>query len=219
MPDFSLHIFDILGILLPIALTVLAFTRGLLTEIILLIAWSVSIALAKVLFPYTQPMVADAISNAMVTDIVAIAVVVLPVVLFVRYGLEGILPDVVQSRLGHLNRGLGAALGLIRGIMLAWLLVGLMSWAFLRTASVAIHTQQAVSAKTLAANLPIRAILCDKAQAKDWSLINQLDQRRASLSVLANEIVLFNKSPQDFPVMTFSRTFSAQLCGEAKRAF
>ena len=217
MPDFSLHTFDVLGILLPTALVVMAYTRGLLTEIALFLAWGLSIALAKALFPYTQPMVADVIHNAMVTDIAAIAIVVLPVVLFVRYGMESMTAEVVHARLSHLNRGLGAALGLVRGIMLAWLLVGLMSWAFLRTASVAIYTQQSVSAKTLTANLPIRAILCDTAQTKDWSLINRLDKRRASLSALAKEIVLFNKKPQDFPVMTFARTLSAQLCGNAKR--
>jgi len=218
MAGYSFHMFDALGILLPIILVILAFSRGLLTEIALFLGYGASVALAKILFPHTHPFVAEYVNNAMAADVISIAIVVVPVVLFVRYGVEGILPDVVHSSLGYLNRGLGAALGLVRGVMLALLFVGLVSWAFVRTASVAIYTHQTVSASTMAANLPIRDILCDKAQAKDWSLIHQLEQRKASLSALANEIVAFNKKPQDFPVVEFSRTLSASLCGEASRS-
>lgn len=213
MSNGAIHMFDILGVLLPIALVVLAYTRGVVMEILLFLAWSLGVTLAIWLFPHTQPLVAGVIKNAMLTDLLAVALVVVPLVLVARYGFQGVMEEINASRLGPMNRGLGVALGLVRGIMMAWLMVGLMSWSFMRSAAAAVYTQQTVTASSLKADLPIRDILCDKTKTKDWSLINQLDRRGDKLSALAREVVAFNKKPEDFPVMTFSRTLSAQLCG------
>lgn len=207
--------FDILGVLLPIALVVLAYSRGVVMEMLLFMAWSLGITLAMWLFPHTQPMIASVFKNAMLTDLLAVGVVVIPLVLVARYGFQGVTTEINASRIGPMNRGLGVALGLVRGVMMAWLMVGLTSWSFMRSASAAIYTHQTVTASSLKAELPIRDILCDKTKSKDWSLINQLDRRGDKLSALAREIVAFNKKPEAFPVMTFSRTLSAQLCGKS----
>jgi uncharacterized membrane protein required for colicin V production len=133
----------------------------------------------------------------MLPDVLAIALIVVPLVLLARYASQGVTAEINAASIGPLNRGLGVALGLIRGIMMSWLIVGLMSWSFMRSAGAAIYTNQTISASSLRAELPIHDILCDKNKNKDWSLINALDQRSNRLSALAKEIVASNQSPLD----------------------
>lgn len=210
-----MHMFDLLAIALPLILVVLAYMRGVVTEVVLFLAWAGGIALAKVLFPETHPMMAQTFSNPVIQDLAAFGIVIVPVVLIGRYAVQAVSSEINRSRIGLMNRGLGVALGLLRGIVLAWLLVGVTSWSYMRAAHAAIYQNRTVNSSKLIAQIPLHDILCGQTSGNNLSLVIRLEQRQRSLSSLAREIVLLNKDPKQFPMVQFSREVSAQLCGRS----
>ena len=213
MPDAPLHLLDIMAIILPLVLVVLAYCRGMVLEVMLLVAWAAAFAVAKWAFPYTQPLLLGVLKNVILTDFVAIAVVVFPIVHLVRIGGGSMTAEINSSLIGPMNRGLGVALGLVRGMMIAWLLAGLLSWSFFRSAAAAIYTQKSVNTSALIADLPVQDVLCDTAKRPSAALVSILHQREQLLSKVALELLLLNKNPEQFPVLQVARTLSISLCG------
>jgi len=218
MPDTPLHLLDIMVIILPLVLVVLAYWRGIVLEVMLLVAWAAAIVATKWAFPYTQPVLLGVFKNAILTDFIAIAVVAFPIVHLVRLGGGSVTAEINSSLIGPMNRGLGVALGLVRGVMIAWLLVGLLSWSFFRSAAAAIYNQKSVNTSALIADLPVQDVLCGTAKRPSGALVSKLRQREQSLSMVARELLLLNNNPEQFPVLQVARTLSISLCrGKTQR--
>lgn len=215
MNESGFHILDIMAVVIPMVLVGLAFYRGVVMEVILFLAWAVGIIVAKMAFGHTYPWAKALFDNQLLIDMTAIGMVLVPIVVTARWLFAAVSDEINSSHLGLMNRGMGAAVGLIRGVMLAWLLVGLASWSFFRSAPQMMSgKRQVTAASSLSADLPLHDILCGQGETASRTLIRKLQGRSVHLSSLAEEIVAFNADPKQFPAVNMAHHMSVSLCGK-----
>ena len=116
-------IFDY-AVLAGVALSVLfGFWRGVVSELLALVAWVLAIVLGKLFAPHLAPELARWISDSAlqyVAAFVAIAIAVLFLAAVIRLLARGLLRAI---GLGLIDRLLGAMFGLVRGVLVVLALV------------------------------------------------------------------------------------------------
>ena len=110
---------DIAVIVLLLASGVFALMRGFVYEVLAMAGW-VAAALAGLWgLPYIRPFLAPHISNATIADVVGGAAIFLVVLLISSFITHGIARQVRKSAVSAVDRSLGFAFGLLRGLVLA----------------------------------------------------------------------------------------------------
>lgn len=129
MDNLPINFTDLVVLLVLGLSALLAFSRGLVREVLSIGAW-VGAALATVYgFPHAQPIARAQIEIALLADIVAgVAIFVVALILLTLLS-HALSRNVRDSALGALDRSLGLIFGLLRGAVLVVLAYLLMAWA------------------------------------------------------------------------------------------
>ena len=127
--------FDVgVGILVLIS-AILATARGLTREVLSLATWAGSAAIAAYMYLYQKQIARDLIDDPNVAD-VATVVVTFIVALIVLHLITMRIADFVgESRIGPLDRTLGFVFGVLRGILIAIVVVIFGTWLLGASAS------------------------------------------------------------------------------------
>lgn len=130
--------FDVgVGVLVLIS-AILATARGLTREVLSLATWAGSAAIAIYMWQYHPEIARQYIAEAIVADIATVVVTFIVALIVLHLLTMRIADFVVDSRVGPIDRTLGFAFGVLRGILIAivitifgtWLLPNnLPSWA------------------------------------------------------------------------------------------
>lgn len=117
--DFSaLSVFDYIVISVVAISTIVAFSKGFLKTVLSLIVWIGAVILSFYLVPYVQPIVAQNVESAMSVAVLSfsLAIIVSFVgLLLLTIPINTILSPIAQ---GFMDRTLGFAFGLLRGLFL-----------------------------------------------------------------------------------------------------
>ncbi|MDB5507220.1 MAG: CvpA family protein [Devosia sp.] len=120
--------FDVgVGILVLIS-AILAAVRGLTREVLSLVTWAGSAALAAYAYFYHQDIARQYISESIVADIVTVVGVFIVSLIILHLFTMKLADWVVDSRIGPLDRTLGFVFGGLRGMLIAIVLVIFGSW-------------------------------------------------------------------------------------------
>jgi membrane protein required for colicin V production len=110
---------DIAVIVLLLASGVFALMRGFVYEVLAMAGWVLAALAALWGLPLARPLIAPHISNATIADVVGGAVIFLVVLLISSFITHGIARQVRTSAVSAVDRSLGFAFGLVRGLLLA----------------------------------------------------------------------------------------------------
>jgi membrane protein required for colicin V production len=120
--------FDVgVGILVLIS-AILATARGLTREVLSLATWAGSAALAIYMWQYHPEIARGFIKDPTVADIATVVVTFIVALIVLHLITMRIADFVVDSRIGPLDRTLGFIFGLVRGILIAVVLVIFGQW-------------------------------------------------------------------------------------------
>lgn len=98
---------------------VIALMRGFVYEVLAMAGWVLAALAAFWGLQYVRPFIAPHISNATVADVVGGAVIFLAVLLISSFITHSIAKQVRKSAVSAVDRSLGFAFGLVRGLVLA----------------------------------------------------------------------------------------------------
>lgn len=115
------------GILVLIS-AILAAVRGLTREVLSLATWAGSAAIAAYAYFYHKEIAREYIANEMVADIATVVVVFIVSLIVLHLITMKIADWVVDSRIGPLDRTLGFVFGVLRGGLIAVILVIFGEW-------------------------------------------------------------------------------------------
>lgn len=122
--------FDVgVGILVLIS-ALLATTRGLTREVLSLLTWAGSAAVAVWMWQYHPELARSYIDEEIVADIATVVITFIVCLVILHLVTMRIADFVVDSKIGPLDRTLGFVFGAIRGILIAVVLVIFGSWLF-----------------------------------------------------------------------------------------
>jgi len=122
--------FDVGFAILVLISAILATARGLTREILSLVTWLGSAAIAAYMY-FKHPDIARAyIQEQIVADVATVAVSFIVALIILHLITMRIADFVVDSRIGPLDRTLGFIFGALRGILIAVVLVGFGLWLF-----------------------------------------------------------------------------------------
>jgi membrane protein required for colicin V production len=96
-----------------------ALMRGFVYEVLAMAGWVLAALAALWGLPYVRPFIAPHISNATIADVVGGAAIFLAVLLVSSFITHGIARQVRKSAVSAVDRSLGFAFGLLRGLVLA----------------------------------------------------------------------------------------------------
>ena len=121
--DFSLlNGFDYFVLSIIVLSSLIALTRGFIQTIMSFIAWIGSIFVAVYLFPHLQPIVAESVSNEIVANsLTFIGTYIASLIVFIIIGFQ-LLMVAEAFRFGPIDRSLGLAFGIARGVVLVTVL-------------------------------------------------------------------------------------------------
>jgi len=214
----SITILEIFAVVFPLVLVAIAFYRGAMYEFMQMIAWIAAIGVGEAVLPYSRPLVKTVVPGSLLGYFVAVTIVALPIAVVVSLFSRAITNEVNSSKLGLFNRGIGAAFGLVRGAVIVWLAVGMMSWSFFRSAAEAYDAldRGARSAKLemIVVDMPLSDILCNRLDPPSPTLVRRLKSAEKSMSPIIHEIWLYAHSPEDFHVLNTLRTVSVSICAK-----
>ncbi len=112
---------DIAVILLLLSSGIFALMRGFVYEVLAVTGWVLAALAALWGLPYARPFIAPYISNTTIADVTGGAVIFLLVLLVSSFVTHGIARQVRKSAISAVDRSLGFAFGLLRGLVLACL--------------------------------------------------------------------------------------------------
>lgn len=117
--DFSsLNGFDYIALAIIALSALIGLTRGFIQTIMSFVAWIGSIFVALYLFPYVQPIIAESISSEIVANsLTFIGIYLASLVFFILLGFQ-LLLIAEALRFGPVDRSLGLAFGIVRGVVL-----------------------------------------------------------------------------------------------------
>jgi membrane protein required for colicin V production len=122
--------FDVGFAILVLISAILATARGLTREILSLVTWVGSAAIAAYMY-FKHPDIARGyIQEQIVADVATVAVSFIVALIVLHLITMKIADFVVDSRIGALDRTLGFIFGALRGILIAVVLVGFGLWLF-----------------------------------------------------------------------------------------
>ncbi len=114
----GLNTFDIiLGFLLVIS-TMAGFSKGFTTEALKIVAWAGAIFLTIVALPISTVFMADYISSVFIAKLVGMAVTFLVSFFFLNFLAKFVGERIRSSFIAPIDRGLGAAFGFTRGVLI-----------------------------------------------------------------------------------------------------
>lgn len=213
---FSLTILETFAVVFPLVLVAVAFYRGVMHEFMQIMAWIGGVAIAEAVFPYTRSYVEKVFAGSLFGDFIAITLVALPVALLVSVLSGAVSKEINSSQMGLMNKGLGAAFGLLRGAVIVWLAVGLMSWSFFRSAAQAYdaidHGARSATVTIPKGDVPLSDIMCDRVAPPAPALVRRLQSTQASMSPIIHEIWRYNAKPEDFKILNVMRMVSVSIC-------
>ena len=214
----SFTILEMFAVVFPLALVAVAFGRGVLYEFMQIMAWIGGVGVAEAVFPVTRPYVEQAFAGSLFGDFIAILFVALPIALLASLLSGAVTKEVNASKLGLMNKGLGAAFGLLRGAVIVWLAVGLMSWSFFRSAAQAYdaidHGARSASVTMPKGDVPLADIMCDRVEPPALNLVRRLQSVETSMSPVIHEIWRYNDKPEDFKILNMMRMVSVSICAK-----
>jgi membrane protein required for colicin V production len=110
---------DIAVIVVLLASGLFALMRGFVYEVLAMTGWVLAALGALWGLPYVRPLISPHISNATVADVVGGAGIFLAVLLVSSFVTQSIARQVRKSAVSAVDRSLGFAFGLLRGLVLA----------------------------------------------------------------------------------------------------
>jgi membrane protein required for colicin V production len=110
---------DIAVLILLLASGVFALMRGFVYEVLAMAGWVLAALAALWGLPYLRPFLQSHISNKTVADVAGGALIFLTVLLISSFITHGIARQVRKSAVSAVDRSLGFAFGLVRGLVLA----------------------------------------------------------------------------------------------------
>lgn len=96
---------------------ILAMVRGFSREVLSIGSWVVAAVAAVYLFPLLTPFVQDYVSSELIAQVVAAAAVFFIVLILATWLTMRVADMIVDSRIGPLDRSLGALFGIARGVI------------------------------------------------------------------------------------------------------
>lgn len=96
---------------------ILAMVRGFSREVLSIGSWVVAAVAAVYLFPLLTPFVQDYVSSELIAQVVAAATVFFIVLILATWLTMRVADMIVDSRIGPLDRSLGALFGIARGVI------------------------------------------------------------------------------------------------------
>lgn len=121
--DFSsLSVFDYIVLTIVALSTLFAFFRGFIHTVLSFMAWIGSIFVAAYLFPYIKPLIAGRVSHEIVANVLTFLSIYFTSLILIVIVNYQILNLVAILRLGAIDRSLGFAFGLVRGVVLVTLI-------------------------------------------------------------------------------------------------
>ena len=123
-------VIDIILIVVVLISGLLAFYRGLIRELLGLIAWVLAAFGAFYSFPLVGPIFQKVITNKNIANIVGAAVVALIILIICTIINAKITAKLRKSVLSNLDRLLGFAFGVLRGLLLAFVIFYFAEFAF-----------------------------------------------------------------------------------------
>jgi membrane protein required for colicin V production len=122
--------FDVgFGVLVLIS-AILATARGLTREVLSLATWAGSAAIAIWMWQYHPEIARGFIQEEMVADVATVVVTFIVALIVLHLITMRIADFVVDSKIGPLDRSLGFVFGVLRGILIAVVLVIFGTWLF-----------------------------------------------------------------------------------------
>jgi len=120
--------FDVgVGILVLIS-AILATARGLTREILSLATWAGSAAIAAYMYLYQKQIARDLIQDPNVADVATVVVTFIVALIVLHLVTMRIADFVGESRIGPLDRTLGFVFGVLRGVLIAVVIVIFGTW-------------------------------------------------------------------------------------------
>jgi len=110
---------DIAVIIVLLVSGVFALMRGFVYEVLAMAGWVLAALAALWGLPYIRPLIAPHISNATIADVAGGAAIFLVVLLVSSFITHSISRQVRKSAVSAVDRSLGFAFGLVRGLVLA----------------------------------------------------------------------------------------------------
>ncbi|WP_174801222.1 CvpA family protein [Martelella limonii] len=123
-----LTLFDLIVVLVVLFSALLAMVRGFSREILSLLAWGLSAAIAYLGWPYLAPMLEGLLSDTRLTMAAAFAIIFLIALLLLSLVMTRVADYIIDSRAGVLDRSLGFVFGLARGILILAVAVAFWNW-------------------------------------------------------------------------------------------
>jgi membrane protein required for colicin V production len=178
---------DIAVILLLLISGVIALMRGFVYEVLAMAGWVLAAFCAFWGLPQIRPFIAPHISNATVADVVGGLAIFLTVLLISSFITHSIAKQVRKSAVSAVDRSLGFAFGLLRGLVLASLCYIMVDSFFSPgeppevIASAKTRPLLAAGARLIKSMIPGHAELGDKAKAAaDAALQSEIYDRLSS---------------------------------------
>jgi len=113
-----LTMFDVVAAVVVFISAFLAMVRGFSREVLSLASWVLAALAAFVAYPHLLPFVSSHISNEMVALIVSLLGIFILALLVISLLTMKVADLIIDSRIGALDRGVGLAFGLGRGILI-----------------------------------------------------------------------------------------------------
>lgn len=122
-----MEILDIGCLLFVLAIGVLAFSHGLIFELLIMAGWAAAVALTCLLFPIVQPIVELVLEPGFLAQGVATVPVFLPTLLVLLRVARTVSDGMSNTTLGVIDRPLGISFGILRGTFLITLFLAVIT--------------------------------------------------------------------------------------------
>ena len=128
MDDLPLNLFDMLVIAVLVLSALIAFARGMVKELLKLLAWVGAAVATFYAFDYVRPIVRGVISIETIADGVAAIGIFLVILILLSVVANTVSDRIRKSNLSGLDRTLGFLFGIVRGGVVICLLYLLTTW-------------------------------------------------------------------------------------------